>query len=199
MSSKWSVRENIRNIFGSTQLNFKSSLSPSTSQFRGLESLFIISRESRVLLPVRPGRFWPRHINLEAGMTEICWLFPHYWWWRSVCQYKLLTIIQVFYGGPVPPQDTKIDDSGKFGKQYCIRREKYNCYLILMRWEVLLNIITAILWFWRIYWFVAVVYWCQYNLYCIKNDVVFSGIVGAQALWLAAVITTIIPAQTCVT
>ena len=143
MSTKWSVRENIRNIFGSTQLNSKSSLSPSTSHFRGLEPLFIISRESRVLLPVRPGRFWPRHINLEAGMTEICWLFPHYWWWRSVCQYKLLTIIHVFYGGPVPPQDTKIDDSGKFGKQYCIRREKYNCYLILMRWEVLLNIIRG--------------------------------------------------------
>ena len=47
----------------------------------------------------------------------------------------------------VPSQNTKIDDRWKFSKQYCIRREKYNCYLILMRREVLLNIIIAILWF----------------------------------------------------
>ena len=137
--------------------------------------------------------------------------FLHYWRWRpvftiSICwrsiQAQIIDNYTCFFvagQSPVPSQNTKIDDSWKFSKQYCIRREKYNCYLILMRWEVLLNIITAILWFWRIYWFVAVVYWCQYNLYCIKNDVVFSGIVGAQALWLAAVITTIIPAQTCVT
>ena len=54
-----------------------------------------------------------------------------------------------FYGIPSLSAISKHKDwwQWKFSKQYCIRREKYNCYLILMRWEVLLNIITAILWF----------------------------------------------------
>ena len=99
--------------------------------------------------------FWPRKWKMlgQEWLRSVHY-FPHYWWWRSVLSISICRrhvnrgtnywqLYMFFMAVQSHLKTQRLMTFENLANNIALEEKNNNCYLILMRWEVLLNIIRA--------------------------------------------------------